>query len=411
LAFLLLYFAAKTKPFAMLKNFFLGCFYFFFLFLCLSFGASAQRAVVEGYLTKQKKKADSVQQLTKQQAAATKQYQAQLLAEQNAAQDTIKKLREELQKKAQQGTLQPLVKPTNTATAIDTLPTAPIDTVVFRNRLLQIKRPFALEAGGAATKRSEKQWSLAQGMSSQMPYKVQHLLQPNAFVFGWHPYWMGEAYKSYNFSLLSAVAYFSYELNPRTGGYFTIHDWETTALIDSAAKYKVSMLLTVTCLGYKNNEIFLKNKAAQRNLARQVIALLQKRKANGINLDFENIANSQRDLFTNFVIDLANELKKADSSYVLTLAVPALDFDQTFDFVQLNNAVAYYVVMGYEFYGKGSTKAGPIAPLHSGKLWWSYDLGQSIDNHLQAAMLQTKVYATKNMFFVLGYGHFALSFY
>lgn len=365
------------------------CFCFLLLSPTLVF---AQKKVIESYLNRQKQLADSVQQVKAKKIELANQKAAEIAQKQQADEDTIKKLRAELQKQAQNKVVG-TTKIAENKPNVDTLPTAPIDTILFQNRLLQIKRPFAAEVGEGLQKRSEKQWSLQQGMSSKNVYKVKHKLkEPNQnFVFGWHPYWVGEAYQSYNFSLLSALAYFSYELNPKTGGYFSVHDWETTALVDSAQKHEVSVLLTVTNLGYRNNEVFLKNKAAQRNLAYQLIDLLKKRNANGINLDFENIAKSNKDLFTNFVIDLSNQLKKADSSYVITLAVPALDFDEIFDFVQLNNYVSYYVVMGYEFYGKGSTKAGPIAPLSSGKLWWSYDLEQSLKNHLAAAMPAEKM--------------------
>ncbi len=360
------------------------------------FSATAQKKVIESYLTTQKKIADSVQEVKKQKIATAQAKTDQLLAQQQAAQDTIKKLKEQLQKQAQQQAQNQGTTKQNAVNqpVLDTLPSAPIDTIVFRNRLLQIKRPFGVEIGNQPySNRSEKQWALVQGINDQNSYTTPHQLQANQFVFGWHPYWMGEAYRSYNFTLLSALAYFSYELNPQTGGYTSIHDWLTTPLL-ALAKSKnknISLLLTVTNLGYANNQVFLKNKAAQQKLAVTLIDLLQKRKANGVNLDFENIPKSYRNLFTNFVINLATELKKADSSYVVSLAVPALDFDESFDFLQLNNHVAYYVVMGYEFYGKGSTKAGPIAPLSSGKLWWSYDLEQSLKNHLAAAMSPDKM--------------------
>ena len=44
-------------------------------------------------------------------------------------------------------------------------------------------------------------------------------IKPENEVFGWHPYWMGSAWKSYPFELLSTVSYFSYKLDPRTGSY------------------------------------------------------------------------------------------------------------------------------------------------------------------------------------------------
>src|SRR5436305_14209420 len=50
-------------------------------------------------------------------------------------------------------------------------------------------------------------------------------------VLGWNPYWVGTAYTSYNYFLLSTVAYFSYEVDTATGSYTDIHFWRTTNLV------------------------------------------------------------------------------------------------------------------------------------------------------------------------------------
>ena len=42
-------------------------------------------------------------------------------------------------------------------------------------------------------------------------------IKPENEVFGWHPYWMGSAWESYPFELLSTISYFSYKLDPKTG--------------------------------------------------------------------------------------------------------------------------------------------------------------------------------------------------
>jgi hypothetical protein len=71
-------------------------------------------------------------------------------------------------------------------------------------------------------------------------------------VFGWHPYWMGSAWESYSFDLLSTVAYFCYKVDPVDGSCTNpeqIRDWRTTAMIDSAKAHQCRVLLTVASHG------------------------------------------------------------------------------------------------------------------------------------------------------------------
>ena len=72
-------------------------------------------------------------------------------------------------------------------------------------------------------------------------------------VFGWNPYWVGTAYTSYNYSLLSTVAYFSYEVDTASGSYTDIHFWRTTNLIPLAHSSNVKVVLTVTNFGVTQN--------------------------------------------------------------------------------------------------------------------------------------------------------------
>lgn len=229
--------------------------------------------------------------------------------------------------------------------------------------------------------KNETQWDKHYGITNAEVYKKKHLLKEDYKVFGWHPYWMGSAYKEYNFSLLSMIAYFSYELNPKTGGYNTIHDWKTTSLIDSAKAHDTEVLLSVTNFGGNNNRVFLSSPKAQDKLIDELSSLLKERNANGVNIDFENIPSSQRLNFTTFIIQLSNKLKLNNSNYRITLAIPPIDYQNVYDFKKLNSYVDHYIIMGYEFYGANSKHAGPISPVSSGSYWWDYNLQSALDQY------------------------------
>ncbi|MCX2742704.1 glycosyl hydrolase family 18 protein [Mangrovivirga sp. M17] len=254
-----------------------------------------------------------------------------------------------------------------------------IDSLKFESRVLSVKRRRPEKEYSR-----EAQWSKYMGVTHNNVYKKEHVLDTTKNVLGWHPYWMGDAYKSYNFSLLSVIAYFSYELNPGTGGYKTVHDWKTTALVDSAKANGTKVVLSVTNFGAQNNLKFLSNKKAQKNFIDQLIDLLRLRGAHGVNIDFENIPRASREQFTNFIIDLSSSLRSIDKDYLITIAVPPIDFNRVFEIRQLTPHVDLFVIMGYEYYGANSSVAGPVAPLQSGQLWWEYNLQSAVNEYLVA---------------------------
>ncbi|WP_143519958.1 glycosyl hydrolase family 18 protein [Reichenbachiella sp. 5M10] len=251
-----------------------------------------------------------------------------------------------------------------------------IDTTSFLQRANAVKKRKP-----SKRYKKESQWDTYYGITEAESYKKEHLLKDEFKVFGWHPYWMGSAYKEYNFSLLSTIAYFSYELNPETGGYHTVHDWKTTSLIDSAKAHDTRVLLSVTNFGASNNRKFLSSPNAQDRLINELISLLSERGAHGVNIDFENIPSNQRENFTSFLIQLSNKLKLANKDYRVTLAVPPIDHAHVYEFAHINGYIDLFIIMGYEFYGITSSEAGPVSPIGSGNYWWDYNLQSALDEY------------------------------
>ncbi len=127
-------------------------------------------------------------------------------------------------------------------------------------------------------------------------------------VFGWNPYWVGTAYTSYNYSLLSTVAYFSYEVDTATGSYTTIHYWKTTDLVPLAHSNNVKVVLTVTNFGSAYNTKILGSPQKRQTLIDSIIALVQYRGADGVNIDFESVPSSQKQNLTTFMTALSNRM-------------------------------------------------------------------------------------------------------
>ncbi|MGB5979746.1 MAG: glycoside hydrolase family 18 protein, partial [Cyclobacteriaceae bacterium] len=94
---------------------------------------------------------------------------------------------------------------------------------------------------------------------------------------------------------------------------------------------------------------------------------------------------------TNFIIDLSNSLTRQRKDYLITIALPAIDFGQVYDLPQLTRYVDMFVMMGYEYHGSNSKVAGPVAPLSAGDRWGAFDLQKSVDAYLLSGVPAEKL--------------------
>ncbi len=217
-----------------------------------------------------------------------------------------------------------------------------------------------------------------------------YTLRPEVQVFGWHPYWMGTAYKSYNFSLLSTLAWYGAEIDSETGDITNTHGWETTSLFSYIGdEQPTAVELTVINPGSDNNINFLSDSISHENLVYQLSELLLKR-GNGVCIDFQGIPASQRDNFTKFITLLHTALNdsvmKLNGNFSISVVLPANDYTLAYDIKKLAPLVTRFVVTCYDYYGSFSNTAGPPAPLHSGLRWRAPNMERSIDEWLAAGI-------------------------
>jgi spore germination protein YaaH len=208
-------------------------------------------------------------------------------------------------------------------------------------------------------------------------------------VFGWNPYWMGTAYYNYDYSLLTEVSYFSFEVNKTNGFPDTIRYWKTTELVDYCHNNNVKVSLTATL--FSGHQTFFENPVSVENFIDTIIKLVQFRNADGINIDFEGVSSSQKDNLTNFMIQLSIELHSQIPNSRLSIAIPAVDWSSTFDVAAMNNYVDLFLIMGYEYYWSGSSTAGPGSPKNGGDLWGSYNTTRSINDYLAKGISPEKL--------------------
>lgn len=195
-------------------------------------------------------------------------------------------------------------------------------------------------------------------------------------VFGYHPFWSGNVWKNYQWHLLTDLCYFSYEVDALTGNPVSDHGWATDPVIDTALAHGVKVHLCVTL--FSGHSTFFNSPVAQQNLAEKLISRINSRGAQGINLDFESIPASQQAAFTACVQFLAQTIRQAIPDIELSIAVPAVNWNNTFDMPALSSVADFFVIMAYDYYWNGSSLAGPVSGLWPMVATFSYGVSASL---------------------------------
>ncbi|MEA3448536.1 MAG: glycosyl hydrolase family 18 protein, partial [Bacteroidota bacterium] len=216
-------------------------------------------------------------------------------------------------------------------------------------------------------------------------------------VFGWHPYWCNGLETNYDWSLLSDLSFFSFEVNPATGTPSTTHGWETSSLVDEALANGVRVNLCVTL--FSDHATLFGSPSAQETLIDTLISLVQLKNANGVNIDFEGVSSSLKPEYTDFLIELCTQMHTEIPGSQVSVCTYAVDWGDLFDEAAIDPYIDFYTIMGYGYYYSGSYVAGPTAPLYTFNSF-NYNLAKTVNYYLSQGASKEKL--------VLGlpyYGH------
>ena len=101
----------------------------------------------------------------------------------------------------------------------------------------------------------------------------------------------------------------------------------------------------------------------RKTMIENLMDLVEEYNLDGVNVDFENMNESDKDVYSRFLIELAPRLKKIGKT--LSVDVTAPDGSETwslcFDRNTIANVADYIVFMAYDQYGTNSNKAGTTA--------------------------------------------------
>ena len=137
------------------------------------------------------------------------------------------------------------------------------------------------------------------------------------------------------------------------------------------------------------------------NLINSIVNLANTYNLDGINIDFENMSKSDKEMFSRFIIELKPKLQEAGK--VLSVDVTAMDggddWSECYDRNAIGNVADYVVFMAYDQYTSNSSKAGTTA----GYNWIETNIKKFIDREevksekiILAMPLYTRLWQEKN---------------
>lgn len=138
-------------------------------------------------------------------------------------------------------------------------------------------------------------------------------------------------------------------LDPNTGNFIqlSLQSAETIRTIDSAHAKNAKVYLSIRNFGYANTKQFLKNSKAQQTTINHIDAFLALWTVDGIMIHFEQIPNSIKDDFTQFISLLSRTLTKSGRDIELLIHIPghlANESGLAFDFVSLGPLASYFII-------------------------------------------------------------------
>jgi spore germination protein YaaH len=242
----------------------------------------------------------------------------------------------------------------------------------------------------------EQEWLKHQGEVITVPtpektIPLQRKERPlSKVVFGYYPYWMGTAYNYIQNDLLSHIAYFSIEMNGDGSLGSTPNPSIMETLRNLAHSNGVLLVITVTQFDDVIIENFLNSSTARTNGVVNLYNYVITNTLDGVSIDFEFSINAVKDSLTLFMTELTDSFHANIPGSHITIATPAVDWGNGFDYDQLALHSDGLFIMAYNYYWSGSSYAGPVSPLPSSNLWGTYSVMWTVNNYIQYGIYTDK---------------------
>lgn len=241
---------------------------------------------------------------------------------------------------------------------------------------------------GAEAKKSVQE---KQKGDSSVLYNPERKMQ----FFGWHASWMGETYLDYQFESLTSIAYHASSMSLESDGrvYFDEGDWYSATantLIQMADEDSCNALVTFRCDDATTIAAMLSNEQYIHDCVKFISDLVTSRpNVEGLAISFEDMPYGYSEQFSAFVMLMKKQLNVFNKA--LVLAIPPAMGSKKYNLAELNKHVDQFVMLGYNYFYKGSHKAGPVSPLLRSKKWGDLNIQQSVNEYLSYGVPREKL--------------------
>ncbi|MCA9491663.1 MAG: glycoside hydrolase family 18 protein [Myxococcales bacterium] len=198
--------------------------------------------------------------------------------------------------------------------------------------------------------------------------------RPSVTVYGYWPYWT-DPLSTMPWDQLTHIAIF--DINTDASGNLTnTTHWTSNAAnaVALAAPHNVKVHLCLTSFDDVVMNSVLSSASNRSRLVTNLRNQVNAYGADGVNIDFEGLDAPQKANFVSFLQELSAQV---DEVYV---AMPAVDWNGSYDYDQIAFATDGLFVMGYDYYWSGGNP-GPVSPLYGSARWGTYSLDWSLTDY------------------------------
>ncbi len=204
----------------------------------------------------------------------------------------------------------------------------------------------------------------------------------NREVMGFYTYWYTGT-SNLRWDLLTILAYFSCDANS-SGDITNFHGWPDSAPIEEAHSHGVKVLLTVTIFDSDTIRTLIQSSSNRSNLIDNLYNAVSSAGGDGVCVDFEYPYSSDRSYFNTFIEELSNYFHSNMPGSIISIATPAVNWNDRYDYNTLTDYADYLFIMGYDYYWAGGDP-GPVAPLDytNGSPWYSWaSVKKTVEDYL-----------------------------
>ena len=255
-------------------------------------------------------------------------------------------------------------------------------------REIQISNDFEM-AGSDSSENSQNQ--------------VRKSLSTKTNVIGWHYPWNKTEYLNYNYSYLSAINLYGYEIsaNGRIRNPQDLAEFQKSGgIIDLADRNNCDVHLTVYSKLPAVTNQFLTTSASQKTFINQLDELISRNKLTGVNIYFESIRISDNQVFVQFIRDIRQHLNSKNKAIQLNISIPAIKDDESltkitaYNFLELNPLVDYYLVLTDELTSLNNNIALTPSPLYNSDKYGQRTIESTINFYSNGKIPNSKLIVT-----------------